>query len=174
MNQNCSINNLSSFFVKMPFILITGFVFVDGFPGFLFPVPPKIDYEDKYNSPLTQKAGSILLIHVTISGVPTPTVSWYCGDTVLVAGDNVNIETTDTYSTLTIKGVKGTHSATYTVKAENVVDTASAEFTVTITGMDTQLNWPLIYIQFSFSGINSFSQITLTYAKCKVSLSITY
>ena len=46
----------------------------------------------------------------------------------------VTIETTDTYSTLTVKGVTGDQSGVYRVKAKNIVDEVFAEFTVYVKG----------------------------------------
>lgn len=82
------------------------------------------------------KAGSILIIHVNISGYPKPKVSWAFNEETISIKDGTTIETTDSYSTLTIKGVSGLNSGSYRVSADNVVDSVSADFTVTVRGMD--------------------------------------
>ena len=81
-----------------------------------------------------QKAGSSLVLPVTVTGVPTPKIAWYRGEDQMYAGDGVSLQTTDTASTLTVKPVNGTHSGVYKVTAENKVGSDSAEFTVTIKG----------------------------------------
>ena len=98
-------------------------------------VTPEITYEDKYKEPQTLKAGSTLIIHVTISGYPKPKVTWTFNEEAISIKDGTTIETTDTYSTLTIKGVGGANSGSYKVTAENVVASVSADFTVTVRGM---------------------------------------
>ena len=83
---------------------------------------------------IVQKADTTLLVHVNVAGVPRPSVSWTLNNEPLISTNGCNIETSDTFSTLTLKNVSGTQSGELTVKAENCVDTASASFTVQILG----------------------------------------
>ena len=113
-------------FLKQPFL--TNIVV------FVYPVAPAITYEDALSKPQVLKTGSTLVIHVNITGIPQPKVAWFCDDVELTIKNGVSYETTDTYSTLTVKNVTGENSGKYKVTATNVVDTATAEFTVTIKG----------------------------------------
>ena len=101
---------------------------------FVLAVAPEITYDDALKAPIVLKSGNILLISVNIAGVPTPRVRWSRDDAELTVTAATNIETRDTYSTLTIKGVTGDNTGRYKVTASNVVDEVSAEFTVRIKG----------------------------------------
>ena len=99
-----------------------------------FQVPPIITYEDRLKEPITQKTESTLLVHVNIIGYPKPSVSWSLNGNTLATANNCNIETSETFSTLTLNNVSGLHSGELTVKAENCVDAATANFTIHIKG----------------------------------------
>ena len=96
-------------------------------------VAPALDYEEKLKSQ-TLKSGSTLIIHVNYTGIPRPTITWLHNGEVLNKSEGTSWETTDAYTTLTIKGAGADNSGEYTVKAENVVDSVSADFTVVIKG----------------------------------------
>lgn len=93
---------------------------------------PKITYEEKLTKAQHFKAGATMILSVNISGLPVPKVSWYFGEETIVVGNGVSVETTDTFSTLTLKGVSGLNTGTFKVTAENEVGSDSAEFTVQI------------------------------------------
>ena len=93
-----------------------------------------IDYDKKYSGPQTAKAGGSIIITVNISGIPTPEVTWTRDGTALKTADNVTIETSDTFSTLTIKGCVKSDTAKYQVSATNEVGDANAEFEVSVKG----------------------------------------
>lgn len=80
------------------------------------------------------KADATLILPVNVTGKPAPTVTWYFNEEPLSLSGELKIETKDTSSTLTFKGVKGTNSGVFKVKAENVVDSVSAEFNITVKG----------------------------------------
>ena len=80
------------------------------------------------------KASHTLIILVNIEATPTPTVKWFHGDKELHHGGNVTIETEETFSRLTIKGITGQQSGAYRIVAENKVGKAEEEFSVTIKG----------------------------------------
>ena len=101
---------------------------------YLSTAKPKVTYEDSLKKPKELKTGATLILTVNISGVPTPEVSWYFGEETIQTGNGTTLETTDTYSTLTIKNVGGKDSGVYSVKAENAAGSDSAEFTVVIKG----------------------------------------
>ena len=97
-------------------------------------VAPRISYDDKLKEEQSLKAGQTLILSVNTSGVPIPSISWYLNDAELTVGNGTSIETTDTYSTLTIKGTTAANSGPYKVTATNIVDSVSADFTVVIKG----------------------------------------
>ena len=63
-----------------------------------------------------------------------PTVAWQHNGEAIVQTKDVTVETSETFSTLTIKGATGVNSGDYRVTAENVVDIVSEDFTVVIRG----------------------------------------
>jgi len=98
-------------------------------------VAPKIEYDAQYKQPLSLNAGATLTLPVTVSGVPTPKVSWYFGDKELKSGNGTTIETKEQMSKLTIKATSGAHTGTYQVKAENAAGSDKAEFKVSLKGI---------------------------------------
>lgn len=88
----------------------------------------------------TIKAGGMFILSVNISGVPVPNVKWYLKDREVSSSGNVTIDTSDTHSTLQVKGSTSKNAGTYRVTAENEVGSDSVELTVTITGMCNKLN----------------------------------
>ena len=80
----------------------------------------------------TLKTSHSLIINVNIQATPTATVKWFHGDKELVKG--VNIDTEESFSRLTIKGVTGKQTGTYKIVAENKVGKAEEEFSVTVKG----------------------------------------
>ena len=66
--------------------------------------------------------------------MPAPKVRWSRDGAELTVKAGTSIETRDTYSTLTVKGVSAENSGRYKVTASNVVDEVSAEFTAQIKG----------------------------------------
>ena len=97
---------------------------------------PILEYDDKLKE-TSIKAGNSLILLVDILGCPTPRVKWLCGETEVYAGDGVTIEGDGTFSRLTIKGARGTHSGKYTIVAENKVGKAEAEFNCKIIDVPT-------------------------------------
>jgi len=97
-------------------------------------VAPKIDYDAKYKQPVALNAGATLTLPVTMSGVPTPKVTWYFGDKELKAGNGMTIETKDNSSKLTIKNTSAANAGAYRVKAENAAGSDEASFNVTMKG----------------------------------------
>ena len=93
------------------------------------------------------KASHTLIILVNIEATPTSTVRWFHGDKELHHGGNVTIETEETFSRLTIKGITGKQSGAYRIVAENKVGKAEEEFSVTIKGNQSKV----IFLRLSFS-----------------------
>jgi len=75
-----------------------------------------------------------LVIDAAVGGVPTPTTSWTVNGQPLTPTAQLKVDVTPTASKLTIMDASAGHSGTYTLKAENVVGTASAEFTIAVKG----------------------------------------
>ena len=94
-----------------------------------------ITYDDKLKKTQNLKADTTLIITVNIAGVPDPDVSWYFGESELSTTNGTTINTTDTLSTLTMKGVSAESSGTYSVKAENTAGKDDAEFTLSVKGV---------------------------------------
>lgn len=95
---------------------------------------PKIEYDAKYKQPVALNAGATLTLPVTVSGVPTPKMSWYFGDKELKSGNGTSIETKDKASKLTIKNTTAANAGAYQVKAENAAGSDKAELKVTMKG----------------------------------------
>jgi len=98
---------------------------------------PTITYEEQLKSPQTLRGGQKLVIDAAIGGVPTPTTGWTVNGQPLTPSDQLKVDVTPTSSKLTITDASSGHSGTYVLKAENVVGTATAEFTVAVKGIFT-------------------------------------
>lgn len=101
---------------------------------YLVVVAPVISYDDALKDGISQKAGSTLTIYVDIKGFPAPKVSWSCNEDVLFEAKNVSIETSNTGSTITIKGLTNQNTGLYKIKATNKVGEAEAQFQVNVKG----------------------------------------
>ena len=97
-------------------------------------VPPKIEYDAKYKQTVALKAGATLTLPVTVSGVPTPKVTWYFGEKELKSGNGTTVETKEKASTLTVKNTSGSNAGDYRVKAENPAGSDEAVFKVSMKG----------------------------------------
>ena len=98
---------------------------------------PILTYEPSMKDQ-TLKASHSLIINVNIQATPTATVKWFHGDKELIHKGNVIIETEESFSRLTIKGVTGKQTGTYKIAAENKVGKAEEEFSVTVKGKTQQ------------------------------------
>ena len=96
---------------------------------------PVITYDDKLREAQVVKTGASLILSVNITGAPVPKVTWYCGKEQVSATNGISIESTDSYSTLTVKGVEDSQGGLYSVLAENEAGNDKAEFTVNIRGL---------------------------------------
>ncbi len=101
---------------------------------FVISAKPILTYEPSVKDQ-TLKASHSLVISVNIQATPTATVKWFHRDKELYKGNGINIETEDTFSRLTIKGVRGKQSGTYKIVAENKVGKAEDDFKVLVKGM---------------------------------------
>ena len=98
-----------------------------------YPDIPRIQYDSSKKSQ-TLKAGQTIILHADITGCPTPKVAWtFEGEPVQLSA-KTTIETTDTYSTLTVKDCNKDFTGNYSVTAENKVGSDSATFNVNVRG----------------------------------------
>jgi titin len=95
---------------------------------------PTIEYEKKYSEILSLKAGSSLNLPVTVTGVPTPKVTWSLNDKTVAASMKTKLESRDMHYSLTTRDVSREDGGIYTVTAENVVGRKHATFEVKIKG----------------------------------------
>lgn len=97
---------------------------------------PALEYDNRFKSAQTVKAGSSVALKVDVSGIPSPSVSWRLNGEILEKSDRLSIETTPDYSTLSIKNAVIEDTGVYTIVAENVVGKAVADFEVNVKGKD--------------------------------------
>jgi len=95
---------------------------------------PTIGYDDQLKSPQSLRGGQKFVIETTIGGVPTPTSSWTHNGQPLTPSAQLTVEVTPTSSKLTITNASADHTGSYVLKAENVVGSTTAEFTLTVKG----------------------------------------
>ncbi|KAH9498303.1 hypothetical protein Btru_006488 [Bulinus truncatus] len=93
---------------------------------------PTLEYDNRYKSAQTVRAGSTIVLKVNVSGIPSPSILWLLDGEILEKSDRVSLETNPEYSTLTIKNAAIEDTGIYTIIAENVVGKAVADFEVNI------------------------------------------
>ena len=94
---------------------------------------PVLEFDKKIEKQ-TVKSGSMFIINVNVSGVPTPTVQWFFKDRPVSAVSKANVETSNSYTTLQIKGAETNEAGIYKVIAENKVGSTEAEFSINMLG----------------------------------------
>ena len=99
---------------------------------FLVSERPELEYDKKFKSAITLKAGSTLSIPIDVSGFPNPTVAWTLNNKTVVSSGNIQVSIKDKDTNLTIKPCARTDTGVYHVSAENAVGAAHAEFEVII------------------------------------------
>lgn len=93
-----------------------------------------MELDRPYPSGLNLRAGSSQSISASISGVPTPKVSWF-KDGKPLSGTFVEIETSEFGTQITLRGVDMDASGSYRVVVENEAGSSSAEVAVTVKGL---------------------------------------
>ncbi len=78
-----------------------------------------------------------MVLNVNIEATPAAKVTWFHNDKQISQSGTVSIETEDTFSRLTFKGVTGKNTGTYRIEAENKVGKASEDLKATVIGK----NW---------------------------------
>ena len=74
-----------------------------------------------------------LIITANVSGLPTPTTSWYHNDQPITQTKRISIESAASYTTLTVGKATKEDAGRYRVVAENKVGSDKAEFVVEMT-----------------------------------------
>ena len=100
---------------------------------------PQLDYDNKLKSKQSIKAGGSLSLTVNISGIPSPKVAWLLDGETIEKSPRLTIETTEEFSTLTIKNATIEDAGNYKISAENVVGKAEADFDIIVKGKKTYL-----------------------------------
>lgn len=95
-------------------------------------MPPKIDRSTLKD--IVVKGGQNIKVDVKISGEPPPVKTWFQNKARLESKNNVNIESEDYKTKLTIIPAARAHTGTYTIKAENDYGSDTATFQVTVIG----------------------------------------
>ena len=95
---------------------------------------PQIEYDQRYKTPQQIRGGTSLVYQVDFTGVPTPTASWSHDGAPLTKDARVSIDTTEYYTTLTVKGMKREDVGMYAVEVKNKAGSASASFEAKIRG----------------------------------------
>lgn len=95
---------------------------------------PVLEYDNRFRSAQTVKAGSTVSLKVDVSGIPSPSISWRLDGETLEKSDRLSIETTPDYSTLSIKNAVIEDTGVYTIVAENIVGKAVADFEIYVKG----------------------------------------
>ena len=89
-------------------------------------------HESTSGKPVSVRLGGTLCLECNVIGMPKPFVTWYHEQQKLLKGSKVAIESAGSWCYLKVRDVKEDAGGTYRVKAENMVGSDQAEFTVSI------------------------------------------
>uniref|UniRef100_A0A1A9V0P1 Twitchin n=1 Tax=Glossina austeni TaxID=7395 RepID=A0A1A9V0P1_GLOAU len=89
------------------------------------------------------KAGQIFTYECKVSGEPVPKTKWLCKKREIVSKDNVKISHADYITKLKVSNATRENSGTYTVHAENINGTDSADVKVVVIDRPAPPNGPL-------------------------------
>ena len=97
---------------------------------------PKISLESRYGDVQKVKGGTRMKLEVTVTGCPTPTVSWQLDDRPLTgsAGVSVRTDRETGLSTVDVDEASRLTAGRYRVTAENDLGRATAHIDVAVTG----------------------------------------
>lgn len=93
-----------------------------------------MEVEDRYRGILEAKGGSMFIISANMTGVPTPTATWYHNDKLIEQTATTGTESGASYTTLRIGKVVQETAGKYKVVVENNIGNDSAEFEVIVKG----------------------------------------
>ena len=123
---------------------------------------PTILHDDKFKLPQSLRAGQKLVVDAKVSGIPSPNASWSLNGQPLTASALLAVEASSSLAKLTFTNSSVEQSGTYVLKAENLVGTAQAEFTIVVKGkhIDIRLcKYNLHSISIKYSYITFLTQM---------------
>lgn len=102
---------------------------------FYLSVAPNIEFGQEYFEGVSIKAGENIRLKVTITGRPTPKVTWF-RDNIELTKKMVDITTISGSSTLFIRDADRSHRGLYTVEATNPSGNKKESMNVEVFGMN--------------------------------------
>lgn len=108
-------------------------------------VSPNIEFGQEYFEGVSIKAGENIRLKVTITGRPTPKVTWY-RDNIELTKKMVDITTISGSSTLFIRDADRSHRGLYTVEAINPSGAKKESVKVEVFGMNNFCTLSLLFI----------------------------
>ena len=95
---------------------------------------PKLEYDNRLKSVQNIRAGTSMILNIDFDAVPQPSVEWFLNNSSLSSSNRVNIEYSDSHTTLTVKNCNRDDAGKYTLKVRNKAGTATADFEVEVRG----------------------------------------
>ncbi|KAF5301256.1 hypothetical protein FQR65_LT00956 [Abscondita terminalis] len=95
--------------------------------------PPSIRLPRQYEDGLLFELEETMRLKVSVAGRPSPTISWFHNNELVVVNERYDIESTDKYSSLRIQAAERTDRGEYQIKAVNKLGEAVSSFLVTVT-----------------------------------------
>lgn len=114
---------------------------------FYLSVAPNIEFGPEYFEGVSIKAGENIRLKVTITGRPTPKVTWF-RDNIEFTKKMVDITTISGSSILFIRDADRSHRGLYTVEAINSSGTKKESMKVEVFGMNNFCTLSILFIDF--------------------------
>jgi len=116
--QNNHKNQTVKVLLHFSLLIFSWFFAVPNVFNYNFIAHPQLDYDNKLKSKQSIKAGGSLSLTVNISGIPSPKVAWLLDGETIEKSPRLTIETTEEFSTLTIKNATIEDAGNYKISAE--------------------------------------------------------
>ena len=95
---------------------------------------PKLEYDSRFNSQQSLKAGTTLTINVDFSGVPTPSAQWMLNGSEVIQDQRVTIKTSEYSSAIVVRGLSPKDAGIYKIDVKNAAGSANASFDIAVKG----------------------------------------
>jgi len=105
---------------------------------------PRLDIPETYNDGLIFRYDEVIRLKIPMIAKPPPRITWFFDDEPISASEDVQIETTETLTSLRIGAAKRWHCGEFRVLAQNENGEDSASILVTVTAPPSSPGQPVV------------------------------
>lgn len=105
---------------------------------------PRLDIPESYNDGLIFRYDEVIRLKIPLIAKPPPRITWFFDDEPICPSEDVQIETTDTQTSLRIGAAKRWHCGEFRVLAQNENGEDAASILVTVTAPPSPAGRPVV------------------------------